>query len=318
MPSPDMDTHTSLDHTEASTETMPTHKRTTTVASNTSNAFFKSTNKTSSEEASHAQDTPRYVTRQTAREMAKASEEATKVELAKLGLSSVTENTFEGAQRHRPSGTAAGSHSTPLSGVAYRSTLTDNHVRGTSAHRLNMSGGCSGGTSGNILDASFAELPGYGVDPSAHHLMHQYAEKQHALCNQICVLNQRLQQTQDQYMRLKETYHTSRTDYEDQLAHLNEVSSGYDEEVNTLTEKLKAEQVTNTRLNGECKEVKDSFNTLVFSIVMVCLSGVAMFNVQTTHTAADPFTQHGSLLSQQVAENMSNATEWVSTMFGVF
>jgi hypothetical protein len=326
-------------------------KRSKRVAKDTNNAFFKSSSNTASDLPSEPQDTPRYVTRQTAREMAKASEETTKMELAKLGMSDAHRSvcTTSSSSEHvggytskrcpNPNMSKVSSHSGGAGMLAHQRMLggADGRSgsgsggscsRGGSAAYLyqhaegGRGGGCAGGLSGSIHDASFTEPPPpavfCGVDQSAHRLMQQYAEKQCSLCDQISVLNHRLQTTQDQFMRLKETFQNTRTEYEDQIAHLNEVTNSYDEEVKALTDDLNTEREKNATLETTCKQARDSFNTLLYSALMMCLSGLAMANLYSAPDAAtDPFQQHSAMLAEQAADNMSNATEWVSSMFGV-
>lgn len=195
------------------------------------NESFSSTGDATDTVAATADETPRYVTRQTLREMAKETKSLTERELAKLQRPATPPPPH--AQQVPP--TAAG-------------------------------------------------------DALLHQLMVKYADKQHAMCEDICNLNQRLQKSMDENLRLKETERKTRTDYEDQLSHLREISTSYEQDIEELETTLANQKKLTEKQTLRWKSANDSFYTLLFVMGMALMTWCAL-----THTALHDAHQRDSI-----------------------
>ena len=134
----------------------------------------------------------------------------------------------------------------------------------------------------------------------AHEIVSQFTDKQIELCNQICVLNAELYDTQNQLTELKGKYKQKC----DALCNIGEtISLQYRGTVESLTEHL---DNLNERLNtmqDQQKDTKNAFYTLLFASVMMCMSSVAMNHVNDIDIALPNATDQ--------------LTNWVTTMFAV-
>jgi hypothetical protein len=75
-----------------------------------------------------------------------------------------------------------------------------------------------------------------GSTADLHHIMYQYADKQQALCTQLCDLNTRLQARQDEIVRLKDAKYEADGDIE----HYKGIADSYEEDIQVLTEERDA------------------------------------------------------------------------------
>lgn len=71
-----------------------------------------------------------------------------------------------------------------------------------------------------------------GSTADLHHIMYKYADKQQALCTQLCDLNTRLQARQDEIVRLKDAKYEAEGDIE----HYRGIADSYEEDIQVLTE----------------------------------------------------------------------------------
>lgn len=71
-----------------------------------------------------------------------------------------------------------------------------------------------------------------GSTADLHHIMYKYADKQQALCTQLCDLNTRLQARQDEIVRLKDAKYEADGDIE----HYKGIADSYEEDIQVLTE----------------------------------------------------------------------------------
>ena len=71
-----------------------------------------------------------------------------------------------------------------------------------------------------------------GSTADLHHIMYKYADKQQALCTQLCDLNTRLQARQDEIVRLKDAKYEAEGDIE----HYKGIADSYEEDIQVLTE----------------------------------------------------------------------------------
>lgn len=75
-----------------------------------------------------------------------------------------------------------------------------------------------------------------GNTTDLHHIMYKYADKQQALCTQLCDLNTRLQARQDEIVRLKDAKYEADGDIE----HYKGIADSYEEDIQVLTEERDA------------------------------------------------------------------------------
>ena len=67
-----------------------------------------------------------------------------------------------------------------------------------------------------------------------HRLMCKYADKQQTLCNQICTLNTKLQESQDKIMVLRD----DKYEVETELSHYKDVSEAYETDIDEMKESI--------------------------------------------------------------------------------
>ena len=77
-------------------------------------------------------------------------------------------------------------------------------------------------------------VPRSAADTTAdlHHIMYQYADKQQALCTQLCDLNTRLQARQDEIVRLKDAKYEA----DGHTEHYKGIADSYEDDIDTLTD----------------------------------------------------------------------------------
>jgi len=75
-------------------------------------------------------------------------------------------------------------------------------------------------------------------NPDMHRIMCTYADKQQQLCNQICDINTRLQQKQDEFISAKDEHQQTLSDMKDELGHMEEINDGNEDEIKELHEKI--------------------------------------------------------------------------------
>ena len=102
------------------------------------------------------------------------------------------------------------------------------------------------------------------TDTRLHEMMSQYADKQQEMCTQICTLNQRLQETQDRCFALKDTHQKEREELETERDHLQEVSNGYEDDLDELQQQHNKMAAAHTALVDNHAHLQSVHQTTVF------------------------------------------------------
>lgn len=234
--------------------TQPSAKRSR-AADDVTNAFLPPTNSQHRDAApASAEDTPRYVTRQSVRDMTRQRRDTTQLELRRLASES---------QVH-PSARVPNNPIGASSGPFYDSDETT----GKFSSRADLPSYEASCTDGNRL----------------HHMMYTYADKQQVLCNQICGLNERLQTAHDELLEFKERYRKDTNALREEADHLREISNGYDTDVQELETKVSTQERTIQTLQDQWTYANETFYTLVCSTVMGLSVLGAVAHYYFTHT----------------------------------
>ena len=111
------------------------------------------------------------------------------------------------------------------------------------------------------------ETPTYNNNQlEIHRLMCKYADKQQTLCNQICNLNSKLQDSQDKIMCLRD----EKYEVETEMNHFKEVSEAYETDIDDMRSSI--EKLT-SRVNGCRRQIRNVpfVFIILFFVYTLCL-----------------------------------------------
>lgn len=106
-----------------------------------------------------------------------------------------------------------------------------------------------------------------GSTADLHNIMYKYADKQQALCTQLCDLNTRLQARQDEIVRLKDAKYEAEGDIE----HYKGIADSYEQDIDVLTEERDAAREERDKSRMALAEAKNATRAAKARIPSWCL-----------------------------------------------
>lgn len=150
-----------------------------------------------------------------------------------------------------------------------------------------------------------------GSTADLHHIMYKYADKQQALCTQLCDLNTRLQARQDEIVRLKDAKYEADGD----IDHYKGIADSYEEDIQVLTEERDAAREERDEGLFAVAEAEAATRAVRASIPSWCLLVCALFVLVGLHLNYEYNLDLQKRYAEMVHTLKVHYWVWVATCF---